>query len=125
MKIQRQIWVWIWVEFKSKLEIQLKGLNFRGVTALSPYRNLILRFRGEENPRLRIGTWYLNRMEEDQDRWSEGISWSAGSSYFGRRATEIIHDALPTRLRGEHLPMVETSEQIWASLQGQRYHVLA
>jgi hypothetical protein len=30
-------------------------LDIRDVTALLPYRNLVLRFRGEENPMLRIG----------------------------------------------------------------------
>ncbi len=48
-------------------------LNIRDVTTLPPYRNLIPRFRGEENLGVRIGTWYLNRGEEDQDSWSEGI----------------------------------------------------
>jgi hypothetical protein len=42
------------------IRVQMKCLNFRDVTTLSPYRNLILRFRGEENPRLRIDTKYLN-----------------------------------------------------------------
>jgi hypothetical protein len=54
----------------------MKCLNFRDVTTLSPYRNLILRFRGEENPRLRIDTKYLNGREggEDQDSQGEGVS---------------------------------------------------
>jgi hypothetical protein len=39
-------------------------LNFRDVTALPPYRNLVLRFRGEENPRARIGTVYLNQRKK-------------------------------------------------------------
>jgi hypothetical protein len=33
------------------IKIQMKDLKSREVIALPPYRNLILRFRGEENPR--------------------------------------------------------------------------
>jgi hypothetical protein len=62
----------------------MECLNFWDVTPLPPYRNLILRFRGEKNPRLRIGTGYLDSGEEDQDSWSEVISWSVGSLSFHR-----------------------------------------
>jgi hypothetical protein len=55
------------------ITIQMKCLNFGDVTSVPPYRNLISRFTGEENPRLRIGSNYLNRREEDQDSRSEGI----------------------------------------------------
>jgi hypothetical protein len=51
----------------------MKCLNFGDVTSVPPYRNLISRFTGEENPRLRIGSNYLNRREEDQDSQCEGI----------------------------------------------------
>jgi hypothetical protein len=38
--------------------------NIRDVTTLSPYRNLVTRFRGDENLRARNDTGYLNRGEE-------------------------------------------------------------
>jgi hypothetical protein len=48
------------------------------------YRNLVLRFKGEETIRARIDTGYLDRKEEDQDCWVEGISWSMTSLSFGK-----------------------------------------
>jgi hypothetical protein len=51
--------------------VQKKALNFRDIITIPHYKNLILKFRGEGNPRLRIGTGYLNRREEDQDNGSE------------------------------------------------------
>jgi hypothetical protein len=41
--------------------VQMNGLNCGDVASLPHYRNLIPRFRGEENRRLRISTGYLNR----------------------------------------------------------------
>jgi hypothetical protein len=64
-------------------------LNIRDVSALSPYRNLVPRFRDEENPRIRIGRGYLNRREEDQDSRDEGNSRSAGSLSFSKRVPKI------------------------------------
>jgi hypothetical protein len=69
--------------------VQMKGLNFRDVITLPPYRNFIPRFRGGENLRLRIDTGYLNWGEEDQNSLGEGISWLAGSLSFARRATKV------------------------------------
>jgi hypothetical protein len=37
-------------------KIQFEELKSGDVTSLPPYRNLVPRFRGEEKPRLRIGT---------------------------------------------------------------------
>jgi hypothetical protein len=56
-------------------------INNRDITVLPPYRNLILGFRGEENLRARIDI-HLDRGEEGQDSWIEGISWSAVSLSF-------------------------------------------
>jgi hypothetical protein len=50
-------------------------LNISDVT-MPPYRNLVSRFRGEENLRARIDTRYLNQEGEDQDSW-RGVSWLA------------------------------------------------
>jgi hypothetical protein len=52
------------------IRVQMKYLNFRDVTALPPYRNHVLRFRGEKSPRARIGTGYLDQGGEDQDSWA-------------------------------------------------------
>jgi hypothetical protein len=43
---------------------QMICFNIRDVTTLSPYRNLVTRFRGDENLRARNDTGYLNRGEE-------------------------------------------------------------
>jgi hypothetical protein len=72
----------IWLDSKvtMMIKIQMKDLKSREVIALPPYRNLIPRFRGEENPRWRIGTGYLNQREEDQDSGSEEC-WSCGAFF--------------------------------------------
>jgi hypothetical protein len=63
-------------------------INIRDLQPPS-YRNLVLRFKGEETIRARIDTGYLDRKEEDQDSWVEGISWSMSSLSFGKWATNI------------------------------------
>jgi ribosomal protein S8E len=65
-------------------------LNIRDVTALPPYRNLILRFKGEEKPRSK--NW--RRVAQSRRRRSRELDRKnllvCGSLSIGRWATEII-----------------------------------
>jgi hypothetical protein len=86
----KEIWEFDWVQSLTKvIRVQVKYLIFEDVTTLSLYRNLVLRFRGEVNPRVRIGTRYLNQGKEVWDSRGEVISWSVGSLSFGRRAMKV------------------------------------
>jgi hypothetical protein len=86
----REIWEFELIRSSIMMfRVQIKGFKFKDVTALPTYKNLIPRFRGEENPRLRIGTKYLNRREEDQDSRGKGISVSASSLSFGKWAPKV------------------------------------
>jgi hypothetical protein len=112
----RNLRIWFDSKITMTIRVQMECLNFRDVTPLPPYRNLILRFRGEKNPRLRIGTGYLDSGEEDQDSWSEVISWSVGSLSFHRRDTKVYMMPYSQVWGGRHLQRVEALEHKWVSV---------
>jgi hypothetical protein len=59
----------------------------------------------------RFGTGYTDRENKDQDRWNRGISRTTSSLSFSNKPRRQIYDALLTRSRGNHLPMVEASRR--------------
>jgi hypothetical protein len=54
---------------------------------------LILRFRGGEKPMIRIGTWYPDQENKDQDRWNGGNLRATSSLSFSKQATKT--DMMP------------------------------